>query len=115
PHREEPARAAGLEGAAQAGACEMRQGASMVRSATPPNPAHAGGLLARLSFTQNFLGNHPAITRRLPGTIPGRALSGPYEGPRRPWLMESVSWAGVGLSAVLAGVGVIGLVGFESL
>lgn len=32
----------------------------------------------------------------------------------KPWLMESVSWGGVGLSAVLAGVGVIGLVGFES-
>ncbi len=73
----------------------------MSRSKTLPQPAQKAGALARL--TQNILGNHLAIAQR-----------SPRDSSVRPWLMESVSWGGIGLSAVLAGVGVAGLVGFES-
>lgn len=79
----------------------MRKGAPTPRSKTLPQPAQKAGVLARL--TQNILGNHTAIAQR-----------SPRDSSVRPWLMESVSWGGIGLSAVLAGVGVAGLIGFES-
>jgi len=48
------------------------------------------------------------------GWVSARLASKKTDFASKPWLMESVSWGGVALSAVLAGVGVIGLVGFES-
>lgn len=84
----------------------MRLGAPTVRSATLPQPAHAAWLSARLSRV-HFLG-----LKRGGKTEHARRSTSEFRG--KPWLMESVSWGGVGLSAVLAGVGVIGLVGFES-
>ena len=64
-----------------------------------PQTAPERGLLARLASI-------------LPGTVPGKRID--RISIEKPWLMESVSWGGIGLSAVLAGVGVCGLVGFES-
>jgi hypothetical protein len=61
----------------------------MPRSKPLPQPAQRAGVLARLASKK-------------------------AEFASKPWLMESVSWGGIGLSAVLAGVGVCGLVGFES-
>lgn len=80
----------------------------MARSAALPPQPQAGELLARLvGFTSEFRGNSAReISTVRPKT--GRL------GLNRPWLMESVSWGGVGLSAILAGVGVAGLIGFES-
>lgn len=68
----------------------------MASRATPPTPAPTRGRLARLVHFSDLIG----------GGKSGHA--------RRPWLMESVSWGGVGLSAILATVGVLGLVGLES-
>lgn len=34
--------------------------------------------------------------------------------PRSDWLLEGVSWGGIGLSVVLATIGVAGMIGFES-
>lgn len=93
----------------------MRQGAPMVRSATPPNPAHAGGLLARLSPLGFGNGLFRSLNPQPSLRGKARRVDSTPDSRTRAWLMESVSWAGVGLSAVLAGVGVIGLVGFESL
>lgn len=81
----------------------------MVSRVAPTPIAPARGPLARLElFTSEFRGKAPAIRGAKSPAI-DRVISG-----SKPWLMESVSWGGVGLSAVLAGVGVIGLVGFES-
>lgn len=73
----------------------------MARSAALPQPPLAGDLLARLVGLWETKTSHRRALNNA-GTL------------HRPWLMESVSWGGIGLSAVLASVGVIGLVGFES-
>lgn len=70
----------------------------MAATAAPALPALAAWSLARLTRSGDTF----------------RDLIRDRKTYHRPWLMESVSWGGVGLSAVLAGVGVVGLVGFES-
>jgi hypothetical protein len=87
----------------------MRKGAPTPRSKTLPQPAQKVGALARLTSALAESAGYARISapaRRNP--------SKSAETVQRAWLMESVSWGGIGLSAVLAGVGVAGLIGFES-
>jgi hypothetical protein len=99
----------------------MRKGALMGSRKPLPQTAPERGLLARL--TQDILGNSTGQKLTGPvthwkakaGATPKASLSTRQQlTASKPWLMESVSWGGIGLSAVLAGVGVCGLVGFES-